>query len=272
MVAKEHCRHTGYGLAAVSAVRRRFQPSLRTVGLSRVHGDPISRNWMSDDFDEIYQRKRPALERAEKRLRSLLVEVAASIEDQTLVRAEIDEIRIKEPDSLERKARKAGWSAEDAFTQCPDIVGGRVVCNNVEDVYRFEELLRESLSVDSAPFERQDYIEEPTEQGYRALHLNIRLNVSEMFDLEFMPCEIQIRTRLQDAWAELSHSDIYKQDRLPEDLRSRAKDLADLLATADSIATSIRARVQQVTEPPTTRPSLDRVSVDALSFVFKDVF
>jgi ppGpp synthetase/RelA/SpoT-type nucleotidyltranferase len=224
------------------------------------------------DFDEIYHRKRPALERAEKQLRSLLVRVAASIEDRTLVRAEIDEIRVKDPDSLKRKARRVGWSDDDAFAQCPDIVGGRVVCNNVEDVYRFEELLRENLSFGQAHFERQDYIERPTERGYRALHLNIQLNVSEMFDLEFVPCEIQIRTRLQDAWAELSHSDIYKQEELPDDLRARAKDLADLLATADSIATSIRARVQQVTEPPAIRPSLDRVSVDALSFVFKDVF
>lgn len=224
------------------------------------------------NFEQAYKRKRPALERAAKQLRSLLVQVAAQIEDPKLVRAEIDDIRIKGAGSLKRKAQRAGWSVEDAFTQCPDIVGGRVVCNNVEDVYRFEELLKENLSIESSQLGRQDYIKNPTNQGYRALHLNIRLNVSETFGFEMIPCEIQIRTRLQDAWAELAHSDIYKQDRLPEDLRLRAKDLAQLLATADSIATDIRGRVQRVTEPPTTSPNLDRVSAEALSYIFRDVF
>lgn len=224
------------------------------------------------NFEQAYKRKRRALERAAKQLRSLLVQVAAQIEDPKLVRAEIADIRIKGAGSLKQKAQKAGWSAEDAFTQCPDIIGGRVVCNNIEDVYRFEELLKENLSIESGPFGRQDYIEKPTHQGYRALHLNIRLNVSETFGFEVIPCEIQIRTRLQDTWAELVHSDIYKQHRLPEDLRFRAKDLAQLLATADSIAADIRARVQRVTEPPTARSKLDRVSAGALSYVFKDVF
>jgi ppGpp synthetase/RelA/SpoT-type nucleotidyltranferase len=181
------------------------------------------------EFDKIYKRKRLALERAEAQLRSILQEVVGRIEDRKLVRAEFDAVRPKSLPGLERKARKSGWNAEDAFVRCSDLVGGRIVCNNVEDVYRVEELLKECLPADSGRIERQDYIAQPNERGYRALHLNFRLNVSPTFDCELIPCEIQIRSRLQDAWAELSHADIYKQEELPRDFLDRVKDLANLI-------------------------------------------
>lgn len=222
-------------------------------------------------LDQAYARMRPAMERAGARLRALLLDVIGGIEDRKLVRAEIDDVRIKELASLKRKARKAGWEGDSALWGCSDLIAGRVVCNNVEDVYRFEELLKERLPAEG-PIGRQDHIKTPTPQGYRALHLDFRLNVAEDFGIELLPCEVQIRSRLQDAWAELVHGDVYKQGRLPRDLRDRANDLAKLLATADEIATGIRARAQRVTTPPKARPKLDRVSSDGLAFVFKDVF
>jgi ppGpp synthetase/RelA/SpoT-type nucleotidyltranferase len=222
------------------------------------------------EFDEIYRRRRPALTRAEARLRSLLEAVVSRIEDRKLVRAEFDDVRSKSLSELESKARKFGWSAEDAFVRCSDLVGGRVVCNNVEDVYRFEELLKARLQADSGRIEREDYIYNPNRHGYRALHLNFRLNVSRTSDPELIPCEVQIRSRLQDAWAELSHDDIYKQKDLPLDLLDRVKDLSDLLAQADSTASSIRARVQRMTLP-VARPSVGRNPADTMTHTFKDV-
>jgi putative GTP pyrophosphokinase len=225
------------------------------------------------EFDEIYKRKRPALARAEAQLRSLLEAIVGQIEDRKLVRAEFDDVRSKCLSELKSKARRFGWSAEHAFIRCSDLVGGRVVCNNVEDVYRFEELLKECLPADSGQIERQDYIDRPKRHGYRALHLNFRLNVSRTFGPELIPCEIQIRSRLQHAWAELSHGDIYKQNDLPLDLLDRVKDLSDVLAQADSTASSIRARVQRImTPPPDFQPKLDHIPADGLAHIFKDAF
>lgn len=224
------------------------------------------------EFDEIYKRKRPALARAEAQLRSLLEAVVGQIEDRKLVRAEFDDVRSKCLSELKSKARKFEWSAEDAFIRCSDLVGGRVVCNNVEDVYRFEELVKECLPADSGQIERQDYIDRPKRHGYRALHLNFRLNVARTFGPELIPCEIQIRSRLQHAWAELSHGDIYKQKDLPLDLLDRVKDLSDVLAQADSTASSIRARVQRIMTPPDAQPKLDHISADGLAHIFKDAF
>ncbi|MGH6922848.1 MAG: GTP pyrophosphokinase [Propylenella sp.] len=224
------------------------------------------------ELDDLYEKKRSSLESAAERLKSLLLDAVTRIEDRKLVRAEFDAVRPKELSSIKRKARKRGWNPQEALGKCDDLVGGRVVCNNVEDVYRFEELLKESLPIDSGPFERQDYIAKPTGQGYRALHLTFHLNVGQGFVFDFIPCEIQIRSRLQDSWAELAHDDIYKQDDLPPDLRARFKDLSRSLAAADEIASEIRARVQRVTAPPQERPLLDRVSAEGISYIFKEVF
>ena len=221
----------------------------------------------------IYERRTPAIERAGRRLRSILAEVVAAIEDKTLVRAEVRSIRLKELSSIERKAAAKGWKADEALLACSDLIGGRVVCNNIEDVYRFAELLKERIPTAFGEFEIQDHIKKPNNGGYRALHVNFRLDVGQHpLHPDLVPCEVQIRSRLQDAWAELSHDDIYKQPNLPEDLRSRAKDLAEILAAADRIASDIRARVTEESIPPEQRPNLSRVSREGLAFLFKETF
>ena len=151
-----------------------------------------------------------------------------------------------------------------------------MVCSNLEDVRRFAELLREHLPSywgDSERCDEQDYIQKPNAGGYRAVHLNFRLHVSTgTLSADTVPCEVQIRSRLQDTWAELTHDDIYKQPDLPEDLQARAKDLAEILAAADRIASDIRSRAVREITPSAGRPDLKRVSVDGLAYCFREVF
>ena len=181
-------------------------------------------------------------------------------------------VRIKTLSSVERKAAEKGWK-DEALSACKDLIGGRVVCNNVEDVYRFAELLKEELPSAWGEFEIQDHIKNPNSGGYRALHVNFRLDVSRQpMQLDLVPCEVQIRSRLQDAWAELSHDDIYKQPDLPQDLRGRAEDLSEVLAAADKIASDIRVRVTETTIPPDRRPNLAGVSKEGLAFIFQNAF
>jgi putative GTP pyrophosphokinase len=225
------------------------------------------------ELEGAYELRRPALQRAEKKLTDILTEVAANIDDKGLVRAQITETRIKKLTSIKRKAQKHGWSATTALKSCRDLVGGRVVCNNVVDVYRFAELLKECLHGYYDHFDVQDYIKEPNADGYRALHVNLPVNIGEHpFNPDLVSCEVQIRTRLQDGWAELSHADIYKQAGLPEGVRARARDLAELLTTADKIAGDIRLQAMREVAPAEHNPDLSRVSVQGLAFVFKDVF
>lgn len=150
-------------------------------------------------LNEIYEKRNAALQQAERRVQSILGEVVARIEDKTLVRAEVRSVRVKTLSSLERKAAANGWKAEEAFSACSDLIGGRVVCNNIEDVYRFAELLKDQLPSAWGEFEIQDHIKNPNSGGYRALHVNFRLDVGRHpLQPELLPCEVQIRSRLQD--------------------------------------------------------------------------
>ena len=226
-----------------------------------------------DDLHAIYERKYPGLRRAKERLWSILKEVIAAIEDKTLVRVEIHSVRIKELPSLQRKAEKNGWGANEALWRCSDLIGARVVCNNIEDVYRFAELLKERLASPWNNFSVQDYIREPKEGGYRSLHVNFDFDLGEhLLERDLVSCEVQIQSRLQDAWAVLTHDDIYKQPALPEDLRARAKDIAEVLAAADKIASDIRSRAMREIPSPAHPPDMRQVSVEGLVYSFKDVF
>ena len=182
------------------------------------------------------------------------------LDDPKLVRARLVESRIKEPSSLVRKAKQRGWRPDQALWCADDLIGARVVCNNIEDVYRFQELLEEKLHTEVTV---QDYISEPGDAGYRALHLNFRLS---SFGRQ-VGCEVQIRSLLQDAWARLSHDDIYKGDDLPADLRERMKDLSDVLFSTDQIASRVRKRVAQVRIPDGGKSVESR-----LSRFYADVF
>jgi ppGpp synthetase/RelA/SpoT-type nucleotidyltranferase len=51
---------------------------------------------------------------------------------------------IKSYERLLAKAVRRGWTIEEAIRTAQDFVGFRVVCNNLQDVKRTTDLLRES--------------------------------------------------------------------------------------------------------------------------------
>jgi len=215
----------------------------------------------------------PALKSARARLLSIIEEVVRKIEDKDLVRARVHNVRIKSFSSLRRKAERHNWDAHEALRACNDLIGGRVVCNNVEDVYRFAELLKERLSTSWGFPVQEDHIKQPKGDGYRALHVNFGMESfgGHRFP-SLVPCEVQIRSRLQDTWAKLAHDDIYKRADIPEDLRAQVKDLSEMLADADTVASNIRSRAMRKMTSSTHHPDLERVSEEGLAYIFRDVF
>lgn len=89
-----------------------------------------------------------------------------------------------------------------------DIAGIRVVCSYIKDVY----LIRDRLMAqdDVMIMQIKDYIETPKENGYRSLHMVIRVPVYFMNKKQLVPVELQIRTLAMDLWASLEHDIKYK--------------------------------------------------------------
>jgi len=205
-----------------------------------------------------------------RRMGRVLSSAVAGVGNPELVKAVLDKPRIKSLASLARKAADKGWSIEDTIQKCWDFVGFRVVCNNLQDVSRAADLFEQALQKSGLKPERHDYIEKPQQTGYRAIHITCPVKVSFGGDEMTLGCEIQIRSRLQDAWGHLSREELYGKT-VPESLVGRMRELAETLARADAVAEQIR---QQVTKPRKgEKPAADSpLTPSAMAFIYNRAF
>lgn len=118
--------------------------------------------------------------------------------------------RLKSADSILGKLRKKDLplTLTAACNNIYDIAGIRIVCPYIKDVY----LIRERILAqdDICIMEEKDYIKNPKRNGYRSLHLIIRIPVYFMNKKQLVPVELQIRTLAMDLWASLEHDIKYK--------------------------------------------------------------
>ncbi len=144
------------------------------------------------------------------------------------------ECRMKTVESILEKAHRRGYpvTEEGIRDNVRDIAGVRVICNYIDDVYHLAELImkQENFTVERV----SDYIRNPKENGYRSLHLIVRLPVQTSLRTETVPVEIQLRTVAMDAWASLEHEMMYKSNRSNVEIdRMKLKICADELAGID---------------------------------------
>jgi len=92
-----------------------------------------------------------------------------------------------------------------------DIIGLRIICPFLQDIYAMEKVLKERFDI----IEQEHKGSELSfrEFGYDSVHLLVR--APQDIQKDPLPgttptCEIQIRTILQDAWAEVEHELVYK--------------------------------------------------------------
>lgn len=143
--------------------------------------------------------------------------------------------RVKSVESLATKLLNKGLplTIETARESINDIAGVRVVCSYIDDVYRVAEMLE--LQKDVKIIKRQDYIRTPNYNGYRSLHLDIRVPVYLSDRTEQVTAEIQIRTIAMDFWASLEHDIRYKVDKtkLSEGINEEMLECAGKIAEID---------------------------------------
>ena len=93
--------------------------------------------------------------------------------------------------------------------------------------------------------EQKDYILSPKPNGYRSLHLIIRIPVFFANATHKVKVEVQIRTIAMDCWASLEHQLRYKQ-AIPEEERIAEELLtcAEMLAETDARMLAIRREIE----------------------------
>lgn len=149
--------------------------------------------------------------------------------------------RAKDADEFERKAARPIPGSEtakysDPLTQITDKAGIRVITYFLRNVDEVDEIISEEFEVVERTLKASD---EPDRFGYTSLHflvkyLDSRTQLTEYRRFKGLVAEIQVRTVLQHAWAEIEHDIRYKSPSLlPEAVSRRFGALAGLIEIAD---------------------------------------
>ncbi|MDR2717974.1 MAG: tetratricopeptide repeat protein [Treponema sp.] len=156
-------------------------------------------------------------------------------------------IRLKEFDSYYKKYLRLLKSGI-AEPQITDLMGIRVICPFIEDLTKAETLIKEHFDVIETE-QKGHYTFK--EFGYESIHVLIKIPADIIHKRGPAGCdaaEIQIRTILQDAWAEVEHELVYKAEFNPFDMPMKRK-LAAVnasLSLADIIFQEIRGYQKQL--------------------------
>ncbi len=120
------------------------------------------------------------------------------------------ESRMKSVPSIFEKLERYGKDAtlEAMETYIMDIAGLRVIVSYVQDAYSILEYLEHQDDLEVVTV--KDYIAQPKKNGYRSLHLIVKIPVYFLNGKQSIPVEIQIRTIAMDFWASLEHDLKYK--------------------------------------------------------------
>jgi len=86
----------------------------------------------------------------------------------------------------------------------------------------------------------KDYIANPKPNGYKSLHLIVKVPIFLSGSIEVVPVEVQIRTVAMDFWASLEHKIYYKfGQEIPQEL------LAELTEAA-SVANRLDVKMERI--------------------------
>jgi ppGpp synthetase/RelA/SpoT-type nucleotidyltranferase len=121
--------------------------------------------------------------------------------------------RAKSPDSLLRKLRERQY--EDPASELTDQIAVRVITYYLDQVDPIVERLSESFIVDSERSVDKRSQLNVREFGYRSVHLIVQARLKGMEGPAAEPLrdhwfEIQVRSVLEHAWAEIEHEVVYK--------------------------------------------------------------
>ena len=210
---------------------------------------------MSKDFNSIVPVKSKIKSRYESYI-PLLIQIRENIhkklkENIYLSSQPTYKARIKSFSSYYKKLikQKSEEAASSESLVClTDMIGIRIICTFLEDISVILEQLKEIFDV--REIERKGADLNFKEFGYESIHVLIAIpddcipaDIDSDLPLpDDLVCEIQIRTILQDAWAEVEHELIYKSEFTPFDMPLRRK-LASMNASlnlADIIFQEIR--------------------------------
>ena len=184
--------------------------------------------------------------------------------------------RTKEEPSLMRKisGSEGGYAA---LADVTDVCGVRIITYFADEVDAVAQLIEKEFKIDRKNSIDKRTALDPDQFGYLSVHYIVSLAANRSClpeYAEFSGCfaEIQIRSILQHAWAEIEHDLGYKSKlAVPRDVVRQFSRLAGLLEVADDGFTTLRQKineygieVNQKIQTESQKLTIDAVSLKAL--------
>lgn len=191
---------------------------------------------MSEDILKKYDEMQPIYTAFTQKTEILIKELlgAASINVQDVGS------RTKSRESLANKLTKDGGEKYQKLEDITDLSGIRITCWFLDQITPIEEIIKKNFKVFKNLSVDKRKIMDPDRFGYVSVHYIVTLSAEREGLGEFsrytgLFCEVQIRTILQHAWAEIEHDLGYKSKTgIPRSIQRRFYRLAGLLELADA--------------------------------------
>jgi putative GTP pyrophosphokinase len=193
---------------------------------------------------EIYEKSKTERENITKELVESVEKIVHILQSRPTVVG-----RVKEFDSYYKKYLKFLKQTPGFEPLITDLIALRVICPFLEDQTAVEKLIRNHFEL--IELDRKGAHFSFKEFGYESVHLLIKIppELAVKFgDCGIQAVEVQIRTILQDAWAEVEHEIVYKNEFTPFDdpMKRRLAAVNASLSLADSIFQEIRTYQRQL--------------------------
>lgn len=162
--------------------------------------------------------------------------------------------RIKSADSIFKKIKKKNYSIDrEGIFQCNDLLGVRMVCLFMDDVYEIAKRARDRE--DFRIIKEKDYIKKPKSNGYMSLHLIVEVPISlkGKEDMRWVKVEVQLRTVAMDFWSVLDHQLVYKKE-FPgaENVGRELKEYAATISELDKNMLKLRKKIERLSGQTTS--------------------
>jgi ppGpp synthetase/RelA/SpoT-type nucleotidyltranferase len=222
------------------------------------------------EFLTEYKEKRESLESALGDLKSHINLKLTQLKRQEGTRARLTDHRIKRPGKIWKKALEHEYSPSEAFEKIVDILGLRIVCNNISDAQSVVGMLKNEsgyLEITNV----KNMVVEPRDDGYRAIHIHTLIPLFRLGQTTKLPCEIQVRTLSQDTWARLSRADLYGK-KFPKIISELTKSLSTQLSAIDEMAQTIRDELNKPAEKAQDIKGSDPISPQRLALLYEQEY
>jgi len=218
-------------------------------------------------FRQAYNERKPVFEKILIEAKKDIALIKLKNQKTAILRIAYIDGRVKSLSSIYKKACDRDIPAKEVFELITDILGLRIVVNNLKDI---EPLINELK--EHPKFKIHEREEHEGEGGYRAVHQMVSYCHSENDQIIESKLEIQIRTLLQDVWAILTHHDVYKNQRSLPSLAIPISDhLSQSLNALDCLADKFHQHIEAEVEPPNDLSDETPLDRQGIAFLYYDL-